>query len=355
MRQADCDVLVVGLGPGGGAAAATAAERGARVIAIDKKRRVGEPVQCAEFIPLPLGRYATGEGVLQQRVSGMRCFLPSGAVKDSEFSGLMIDRAAFDQALAARAADAGAALCLTTRLLSVDFQRRIALVLEQDRRLEIRYRALVAADGPLSKVARLLGLPSQKVAHSRQYTVPLNRRLTDTQIWLSPAYPGGYAWLFPRGSSANLGLGIDEEFGRNLKAPLDDLHRTLLEAGVVGPRILRRTGGAIPLGGMRECLVEGDILFVGDAAGLTHPITGAGIGAAVLSGEEAGRVAARHAAGERHALEGYDEVVRDLFGSTIERALRTRESLRRIWLTPAAGLDENQRRGWIAFEEYFAL
>ena len=355
MSGVHCDVLVVGLGPGGGAAAAAAAEQGARVIAIDKKRRVGEPVQCAGFIPLPLGGYARGEGVLQQRVSGMRSLLPSGAVQESPFPGLMIERAAFDQALAARAEEAGAALRLATTLLSVDFRRRIAQVVDGDRRREIRYRVLLAADGPLSKVARLLGLPPQRVAHSRQYTVPLSRGLTDTQVWLSPAYPGGYAWLFPRGQSANLGLGIDEEFGRNLKAPLDALHRTLVAAGVVRAEILHRTGGAIPLGGLRKSLVAGDVLFVGDAAGLTHPVTGAGIGAAVLSGEEAGRVAARHAAGEPLALAGYDEAMRDLFGPTLERALRVRESLRRVWATPAAALDENQRRGWIAFDEYLAF
>jgi len=355
MSSASCDVLVVGLGPGGGAAAATAAEEGARVIAIDKKRRVGEPVQCAEFVPMPLGRYAGGEGVLLQRISGMKSFLPSGAVKDSPFSGLMIDRAAFDQALAARAADAGAEIRLRCGLQEVDFGRRVARIGNGRGHWEVRYRVLVAADGPMSKLGRLLGLAPQRVAHSRQYTVPLSQGLTDTMVWLSPSYPGGYAWLFPRGSSANLGLGIDEAFGRNLKAPLDDLHRQLATAGIVGPEILRRTGGAIPLGGMRDALVMGDVVFVGDAAGLTHPITGAGISAAVLSGEEAGRAAARLTAGASGALMDYEEAVRELFGPTIERALRTRESLNWMWRTPAAALDEPHRRGWIGFEEYFAF
>ncbi len=355
MNEADCDVLVVGLGPGGGAATGAAAGHGARVIALDKRRRVGEPVQCAEFIPMPLGRYVAGEPVLQQRISGMRSFLPSGAVKDSPFSGLMIDRAAFDQALADRARAAGAELRLQSRLESVDFHERVARVRQGGRRWEVRYRVLVAADGPMSKVAGLLGLPPQRVAHSRQYTVPLRRSLTETMVWLSPAYPGGYAWLFPRGSSANLGLGIDEAFGGNLKTPLDDLHRKLVAAGLVGPEILRRTGGAIPLGGMRGALVTGDVVLAGDAAGLTHPITGAGISAAVLSGEEAGRAAARWIAGECGALLEYEETVRELFGPAIERALRTRESLKWTWGTPAAATDEQQRRGWIAFEEYFAV
>ena len=355
MSARECDVLVVGLGPGGGAAAAVAAEVGARVLAMDKKKQVGEPVQCAEFIPMPLGRYAGGAGVLQQQIAGMKSILPSGAVKDTPYKGLMIDRAAFDRALATRAAGAGAELCLACTLEGLDRERRVATVKEGKTRREIAYQALVAADGPYSRVARLLGLPAQRVVHSRQYLVPLLQPLDDTMIWLSPAYPGGYAWLFPRGETANLGVGIDFEFSRDLRHPLDELHQQLAAAGVVGKQIRRRTGGAIPVGGIRERLVVGETLFVGDAAGLTHPITGAGISAAVLSGEEAGRAAARWVAGDAGALAGYEEAVRELFGPTLERALRTRESVAWMWKTPAGTLDENQRRGWIAFEEYFAF
>ena len=58
------DVLVIGLGPAGSAAAAAAASHGLRVIAIDRKKVIGESVQCAEFIPLPLARHAQGAGIL---------------------------------------------------------------------------------------------------------------------------------------------------------------------------------------------------------------------------------------------------------------------------------------------------
>lgn len=355
MSAGPWDVLVVGLGPGGGAAAAAAAQTGARVLAFDRKKQVGEPVQCAEFIPVALGRCAGGAGVLQQRITGMKSILPSGAVQDSPYRGLMVDRAAFDRALATRAASAGAELRLGWTLENLDPAARVATVRDGRTRREIGYRLLIAADGPQSRVARLLDLPAQRVVHSRQYLVPLLQPQQDTMIWLSPAYPGGYAWLFPRGETANLGVGIDFEFGRDLRHPLDELHRQLVSAGAVGAEIRRRTGGAIPVGGMRERLVVGDALFVGDAAGLTHPITGAGISAAVLSGEEAGGAAGRRVAGAAGALDAYEEAVRELFGPTIERALRTRESLNWMWKTPAAGLDEFQRQGWIAFEEYFAF
>ena len=90
------DVLVVGLGPGGGAAAWAAASAGLRVLAVDRKRVIGQPVQCAEFIPLPMSRYAPAEPVRVQSISGMKSYLPSGEVETTAFPGLMIDRAGFD-------------------------------------------------------------------------------------------------------------------------------------------------------------------------------------------------------------------------------------------------------------------
>ena len=55
MRRQTADVLVIGLGPAGASAAAQAARRGCRVIAIDRRRTPGVPVQCAEFVPSLIG------------------------------------------------------------------------------------------------------------------------------------------------------------------------------------------------------------------------------------------------------------------------------------------------------------
>jgi len=346
------DVLVVGLGPGGGCAAAAAA--GCRVLAVDRRRRIGEPVQCAEFIPMPLGRYARADGVLKQRIDGMKSTLPSGAVRRSPFPGLMIDRAAFDRALAERAQLAGAELRAHTRLAALDLVAGRAVLASAHGCETVAFGALIAADGPHSATARLAGLPALATVQTRQYTVPLMRAYRDTDIWLSDDFPGGYGWLFPKGPVANLGLGADPRFAADLKAPLDRLHRELADAGLVGREILARTGGAIPVGGMRARLVAGGIVFVGDAAGLTHPITGGGIAAAVTSGEAAGRAVADYlGSGDAGALVSYEEDMRDQFGPTLARAVARRRYLAGHWRKPSARDDAVQRRGWIAFEEYF--
>lgn len=348
------DLLVVGLGPGGAAAAWRGAAAGLDVLAIDKKQQIGVPVQCAEFIPGPLAPYAQDEGVLSQRIDGMNTYLPSGTVAPSVFPGLMVERAAFDRALAARAGKAGAEIVTDASLIALNAGRRTAQIRRKDRIQDIAYRVLVAADGPHSAVARLLGLPALTVIYTRQYTVPLRRPHADTDIWLSDEFPGGYAWLFPKNELANLGLGTDRRFEPDLKTPLTRLHAQLVRQGRVGAEIVHRTGGAIPVGGLRASLVHETTLFVGDAAGLTHPITGAGIAAAVQSGESAGTAAADYLGGKARALTAYEEDLRDQYGPALERAIERRAQLERCWRGAHAHDDRTQRRGWIAFHEYFA-
>lgn len=348
------DVLVVGLGPAGGAAALAAAQAGLRVAAVERRKEIGVPVQCAELIPLPLARYAVPEGVLQQRIQGMISHLPSGRMEKSDSAGLMIDRAAFDQALARHAEQNGARLYLNSRLVGLDSAGSSAIAVTPQGEIGFDYRLLVAADGPYSFVARSLGLPQQEAVHTRQYTVPLLDASEETEILLSPDYPGGYGWLFPKGGVANLGLGIDKRYGADPKVLLDALHRKLVVEGGVGESILHRTGGAIPVGGLRRNLVVDNVLFVGDAAGLTHPITGAGIAAAVLSGELAGQAAAARLIGrDENALTDFENTIRDQFDTSLQRALERRAWLGKYWGTPAASDDRVQRRGWVAFPEYF--
>lgn len=355
MSRQSVDVLVVGLGPAGGAAALAAAGAGLRVAAVERRKQVGVPVQCAELIPLGLAHHAKAEGVARQHVATMLTHLPSGKTVETASPGLMIDRSAFDQALARQAEEKGAALFMASRLVGLDAASSTAVVATAYGKLEFGYRLLIAADGPHSSVARLLGMSQLETVRARQYTVRLSRREEKTEIWLSPDYPGGYAWLFPKGEVANIGLGLFRNSAADPKKLLDALHSRLVGEGRVESPILQRTGGAIPVSGLRTSLVSGNVLFAGDAAGLTHPITGAGIAAAVMSGEHAGLAAAARLGGlAPHALQEYDLDVRDLYESSLQRALARRAWLGRHWQMPAAGEDGIQRRGWVAFPEYFA-
>jgi flavin-dependent dehydrogenase len=96
------------------------------------------------------------------------------------------------------------------------------------------------------------------------------------------------------------------------------------------------------------------VLLAGDAAGLTNPITGAGILAAVASGEMAGDAAAALVAGKSVAAAIYREELTDMFRSSLARAVARREALMRVHEAAQQPEPADLRRAWIAFPEYWA-
>ena len=187
--------------------------------------------------------------------------------------------------------------------------------------------------------------------------MPLLKPFAATDIFLSAAMPGGYAWLFPKGDVANLGLGLAPTWRHRLKPLLDALHSDLVRQGRVGGDILSVTGGAIPVGGMRRLvstLGPATVLLAGDAAGLTNPVTGAGIASAVISGRLAGEAAAAHLAGDRDATVDYAEEIEAVFGGSLARALARRRELLSLYVSDRTPTPSDLMKGWIAFPDYWA-
>ena len=111
-QQWTCDVLVIGAGPAGSTAARFAARKGVSVILLERRERVGIPVRCAEYVPLPVSRYVdlNHSGILVQTVRSMETHIPGQSVKETIVPGVMINRDRLDQELADLAVKAGALL-----------------------------------------------------------------------------------------------------------------------------------------------------------------------------------------------------------------------------------------------------
>ncbi|MDE0149623.1 MAG: NAD(P)/FAD-dependent oxidoreductase [Rhodospirillaceae bacterium] len=343
------DILVVGLGPAGASAAREAARAGASVLAVDRKRAAGEPVQCAEFVPRLIGLDVEGVApVAVQPIEAMHTFVEAADFDSADgFTGTMIDRGRFDALLVEQARDAGAECRFDTV-----WHREFGV-----RELEVTAKLVIGADGPRSKVRAAAGLLQPRLIETRQITVPLLDPNNATDIFLSAEIEGGYAWLFPKGDVANLGLGVAPKARPRLKPVLEGLRRRLMAEGRIGDAILGNTGGAIPVDGIVgpvAALPDGaPVLLAGDAAGLTNPVTGAGIPAAVMSGALAGEAAARWVAGAADALDDYAEEIDDLFGASLRRAVARRRELERAF-ADSVPQPADLRRGWIAYPEYWA-
>ena len=351
MTDIVCDVLVVGAGPAGSSAARAAARKGAKVLVLDRREVVGVPVQCAEYVPAQLvGQLDLGRDFVAQKVTGMNTFLPDGSEHWLPAPGFIIHRDRFDQTLARAAREQGASFLMGTRALG----REDGVVHARGRagQLDIRAAVVVGADGPRSTVASWVGSPNPSLMPAAQVTMALTGPCERTEVYFHPDIFGGYAWLFPKGDRANVGLGLRSAPGSTrkindlLEAFVDRLRR---EGRVTGPR-LGGTGGWLPAGPVRRA-VHGDVALCGDAAGHTHPITGAGIFAAVSCGEMAGKWAARAALqAAPDLLEGYEEEWRDLFGDMLSKAHERREMMERGW----DRFEDIIRPCWVAFREYHA-
>ena len=227
------DVIVLGLGPAGAAAAAEAARRGCKVIALDRKKQAGLPVQCAELVP---GLLDVDAAAVRQRIDAMLTFVEDDAPdRKLDFPGRMLDRAAFDASLVREAIDAGA-------------DCRFGVLFKAIPR--IASKVIIGADGPRSVAGKAIGSVNRELVETRQITVPLLAPHSATDIFLSAGIRGGYGWLFPKGDVANLGAGVVPAQKRSLKAIVERLHRKLQSERRVGAKILATTGGAIPVGGM---------------------------------------------------------------------------------------------------------
>jgi digeranylgeranylglycerophospholipid reductase len=349
------DLLVIGLGPAGSRAATAAAAAGLRVVALERRSEPGRPVQCAELVPALLEQdIASLAAVTEQPIVRMLTSVEGAAFDETpHFPGRLIDRAAFDALLAGEAARAGAQCRYGVAALAIAADGTV----ETCDGGAFRPRLVIGADGPRSRVGRAAGHVNRVLVETRQITVPLLAPHDATDIFLSADYLGGYGWLFPKGATANLGIGVAPEAKRRLKPLLDALHRHLMQQGRVGTAATALTGGAIPVGGRVRAtgsVGRTPVLLAGDAAGLTNPVTGAGIAAAVQSATLAGAAAAAWLGGREAALDDYEAELAELFDGAMARARARRAALLARYRGGGRPDAAALRAGWIAYPQYWA-
>jgi geranylgeranyl reductase family protein len=350
---ADFDVVVVGAGPAGSSAALAAARAGAKTLIIDRRREIGVPVECAELVPAPLLRIApVTDASVVQRTESMITHLPSGEAHEAEAPGAMLDRAVFDQELAQAAICGGVELWPEVSCHGVDAERAV-VASRKGVTGRITARAVVGADGPRSAVGRSVGLSNTRYVVAKQLEVRLAGPLSSAHVFFDARYFGGYGWVFPKGESGNLGVGVEESRADALEEALEHLASIAEDLGlIVGEHVLGRTGGVIPVGGPLGSARAGSVLLAGAAAGQTHPITGAGMHSAVSCGRAAGEAAGRFAtSGSSDDLAAYESEWRDHWGDVLRHALARREELLSRW---GEDLDQVVRRCWVTFPEYHA-
>ncbi len=346
-----CDVLVVGAGPAGAMAAIILADHKIDVILIDAKPRLGERPHCGEFIPKGiLSEYEIDKECVRQSVQWMETLVNYQPLSDPIISpGFMIDRRTMDRNLARTAAVKGASVFSGAKFLRFENNHCVLNVAGKLHRLKAQL--IIGADGANSAVASNLGLNKPGYLVGVQVEAPLKGPLTKTIVFFDHAFREGYGWLFPKKDAANVGIGMNPGQGFSPGTLLKDFTSKLVQMDLIKDGIIARTGGVIPVSGPRISLVHGNCLLCGDAGGLTHPITGAGIGPALFSGYSAGRAVVKFLVKrEKSALDDYQQEILGKYGGIYKHAINKRTKLKTEWDTQ--DFKELCRNTWIGFKGY---
>lgn len=328
----EVEVLVVGAGPAGALAGRNAARAGARTLVIEAKSHIGARCHCAEWVPALLAREVAIPQAVRRSTAHSLDIRLEGSRHTAQVQGFVIDRPAWERGLAEEAVAAGAQLACAARLAGLYPDG--AQISGPGGMRTIKAGVIIAADGALSRTAAALGLNRIPGVPGLQVEVDLKAGASGGLVAFRPDLLG-YLWLFPKGTTANLGLGGRMLGDTDLKTMLLQWWAELEAEGLVGWSVFRRSGGRIPVGGPRQAAVarlgEIPVLLTGDAAGLTHPLTGAGIPQAVVSGGLAGTAAAGLVRGDSGAAAEYQAEVTSLYGGYLNRGLKRRARAAAGW------------------------
>ena len=370
----ETDVLVVGAGPAGSAAAAWLARAGLDVVLADattypRDKTCGDgltPRAVHELSRLGLEDWLRAHTVNQGlRAHGFGQVLhlpwPGGSLPSW---GSAVARTELDDHLRTTALKAGAIGVEDARAVDVRWDgARVAAVVFERRaprgdggrgsaeRFGVACRRLVVADGVRSPLGKVLG---REWHRDTVYGVAGRSYVASTMTddpWISShlelrdekgAVLSGYGWIFPLGTGeVNLGVGTLA----TAKRPADIAIKPLMqfyadqrreEFGLSGD-LRMPTSALLPMGGAVSNVAGANWALIGDAAGCVNPLNGEGID----YGLETGRMVADLIAGLGPDAAGmstaWPAILREHYGEAFSIARRLAGLVTVPWVLPRFG------------------
>lgn len=332
------DLLIIGAGPAGAAAAIRAARGGARVVVFDKAPYGRDKVCGDGLTPRAIGALNELEIDLEgaHHIRGLR-MIANATVRELDWPsgtrfpnhGAVWPRRRLDAALIDAATEAGAEVIWETEALPF-FENEVVVGVEAG---GAKWRApltIVAAGAP-GKVAKMLGtdrvedepfgLAIRAYAESPRHGDEHLEACLTLKDENGTAVPG-YGWMFPAGDgTVNIGAGAlstMKGFKKlNLNTLLDSYREMVQEPWGLGEFAERPRAWRLPMSAQRRH--GAGWVAIGDAAGLINPMNGEGID----YGLESGMIASDHfLVDPSTAPARYDVEVGDRFDSFLSTGRR---------------------------------
>ena len=333
----ECDVLIVGGGPAGLAAAEAAGKQNVRVIVLERQNEIGYPVHTSggswvsdmQALGIPENLY---HPITKVVFVSPNCEVP---LDYHPSVACVLDVRGVYQYQAGRAVAAGASLRVrhTVETTILENDRIIGVTAKNHVGERVTFRAALTIDA--SGFSRHVGVRTgmgnafHRYGYGAEYDMYAPNYPQDELFLImgSQFAPRGYAWAFPRGNGrVRLGVGVlhpdcDDDARSYLDSIMHDLPQ--LSDKFKGASPIEYHTGLFPSEGPVERFSHEGLLLAGDAAGHGSTLVGEGIRFAIYSGQMAGAVAAEAVkAGNTSAsfLERFDKQWRARFGRDMDIA-----------------------------------
>ncbi|HEX6137219.1 MAG TPA: geranylgeranyl reductase family protein [Casimicrobiaceae bacterium] len=339
MRQISTEILVIGAGPAGAAAAATLACRGREVVLVDRSEFPRDKV-CGDAL-IPDALHALEALGLQSRVlaesrqvPAIRVYAPNGVHVSVDVDAQCVPRRRFDDIVREAAVASGAAFLAPYELSgALDDSGRVGGARFADRRtgdaLTVSAAFTVLATGAAAKPLETFAVCERRSpsAVAARIYVRVPRELSEVTRHCSISYDRhicpGYGWIFPGPSHVfNVGVAYFTDSRRppptaNLRELLTRFLTTFAPARelmAVSQPLTDVRGAPLRTALAGAALSRPGLLVIGEACGLTYSFTGEGIGKAIESGIIAGELLAGGSARSRQGVAGeYASAIRARF------------------------------------------
>ena len=276
------DVIIVGAGPAGLRCAEILAQSDKTVLLLEKKPETG-PKTCAGGLTRKALRIMDiPDELFELKINKAKTTGPCSVYMTPEGKApfaFMIDRKRFGQWQEQKLA--GTPVEIRHKALVTNITKDYV---EVNRKERPGYTWLIGADGSTSKVRRFLNLPTEKQLVTFQYLIPSGEPRFEVHLD-NRYFRSGYGWVFPHKGYLAVGCLADPQ-KVSVQTLREGFRRWLQKEGF-------DLSGAVyqsfPINYDYRGHRFGNVFLAGDAAGLASGLTGEGIYAALLSGEEAAR------------------------------------------------------------------
>jgi geranylgeranyl reductase family protein len=330
----DAEVIVIGAGPAGGAAAFHLAARGRRVLLLEARDAgLGKP--CGGGMAASVQRWFPFDlsPAVDQVIGRVRftwCLAdPVTAELPGDAPFWISRRAVLDAFLAERAVEAGAKLRQGAQVLDLrrgdDGLWRVGLAGGE----ALRARAVVIADGSASPFPAALGLGPPRPRYAATVSVEVAAEVAepDTARFEFGLVHHGFCWAFPRRGGYSIGVGT---FIGQQEADSEAVLSQLLPSLGVAPERGERVRGRLRVWDGHHPLHGPGLVAVGDAASLCDPFLAEGLRPSLMSGCRAAEALDGWLGGDAGALAGYSQRMRQDWGESMAWGRRIAQVFYRV-------------------------